>query len=124
MSQGMRGKTKVCTRCGEEKPADEEHFRKAGKGNGRLHSWCRACNREYAREKRQEEDADAEMVPVSVTGRKVSVHSAHWHPARRAGRGRFVRNKRRTECNNALLVHPRESVRLPDGRRGVAMLVL
>jgi hypothetical protein len=40
--------SKVCTRCGEEKPPDEFPLRK--KGKLRRQSYCRACKRAYDRE--------------------------------------------------------------------------
>jgi hypothetical protein len=38
---------KVCTRCGEEKPADDDAF--PVRPNGRLRSWCRLCANQATR---------------------------------------------------------------------------
>ncbi len=39
---------KRCAHCGQEFPADLEHFPPAGRP-GKLHSYCRPCKKEYAR---------------------------------------------------------------------------
>ena len=36
------GKEKLCKKCGEYWPADEEFFFKGNDSDG-LHSWCKAC---------------------------------------------------------------------------------
>lgn len=99
---------KQCTRCEKEKPATEEYFRKQGKGRGKLHSWCKQCNREYARERRKQKQKEKQQ--------------NHWHRVRRQ-RGEFVKEKQRTDFG-ALLVHPRQLVRLDSGRVGLVMLIL
>jgi hypothetical protein len=37
------GPTKVCTKCHEELPADEEFFYRNGGRKKGLKAWCRAC---------------------------------------------------------------------------------
>lgn len=45
---------KMCPRCKEQWPADEEFFRKDHRGDHpRLHSWCRACEAEQKHEYRE-----------------------------------------------------------------------
>lgn len=36
-------KTKVCTKCGEEKPATEEYFYRKKDGRDGICSWCKTC---------------------------------------------------------------------------------
>ena len=42
------GKTKVCTKCGEEKPATEEYFSKSKRGKYGIRSDCRVCGAKLA----------------------------------------------------------------------------
>lgn len=41
--------TKVCTKCGEEKPATAEYFMKRAANKDGLGSWCKNCAHEYNR---------------------------------------------------------------------------
>lgn len=45
---------KACTKCSEPWPADKEFFRCQPRRNNphRLAPWCRACEKDYASEKR------------------------------------------------------------------------
>lgn len=43
-------KTKICTRCKEEKPRDSEHFPLHNKTSDGLDSWCRKCRASYRSE--------------------------------------------------------------------------
>lgn len=47
------GWEKKCTKCREWYPADNEFFAKDGKTNDGLFSWCKACNNEHNRLKRE-----------------------------------------------------------------------
>lgn len=42
--------TKICTKCGEEKPATAEYFRKAKGGKNGLRGQCKVCDKEYNKE--------------------------------------------------------------------------
>ena len=44
------GLEKKCTKCGDWWPADKEFYN--SNGGGKLHSKCKACERELIREKR------------------------------------------------------------------------
>lgn len=48
--------TKKCSHCGKELPVDQ--FKKIGWG---LCSWCKECNRKYARERKQKLSAADKM---------------------------------------------------------------
>lgn len=61
--EGVNGPERRCTRCGEWKPATEEHFGFKDRAARRLRSWCRPCWNNYQRERyltrAQEEALDA-----------------------------------------------------------------
>lgn len=42
---------KKCTKCGQWRPADNDHFAAFRQGAIGLHPWCRDCHRQYNREK-------------------------------------------------------------------------
>jgi len=42
--------TKICTKCGEEKPATSEFFHKAKRGKHGVRANCKVCENEYNRE--------------------------------------------------------------------------
>ncbi len=42
---------KTCTKCGEWRPADTDHFAAFRQGALGLHPWCRDCHRQYSRDK-------------------------------------------------------------------------
>lgn len=46
--------TKICSKCGEEKPATTEYFRKAKANKDGLMGQCRDCIKEYEKQYRQE----------------------------------------------------------------------
>lgn len=46
--------TKVCSKCGEEKPATTEYFRKAKRNKDGLMRQCKDCTKEYYKQYRQE----------------------------------------------------------------------
>lgn len=41
-------KTKVCPRCGRRRNRERDYTWRA---NGTMFSWCKQCNRDYARER-------------------------------------------------------------------------
>ena len=46
------GQEKLCTRCNEWWPADEEFFAPNAQGSGQLFHYCRACQVEWQRGQR------------------------------------------------------------------------
>jgi len=40
-------KTKICTKCGEEKPLTRVYWRIRSSGKDGFHSWCKICAKEY-----------------------------------------------------------------------------
>ena len=61
---------KACTKCKEEKPADDFSIRT----NGRLSSWCRACNNAATTSWREKNrPADAPRLPAPVNRRTTEI---------------------------------------------------
>ena len=48
---------KICTGCGEEKPATAEYFYRATKEKSGLASWCKSCKKKYYEENREKVSA-------------------------------------------------------------------
>ena len=48
-SSGYNGSepTRICPKCGKEKPISEFGFRNMGNGTIRNQSWCKACRNKY-----------------------------------------------------------------------------
>ena len=46
--------TKICNKCGEEKPATTDYFRKAKANKDGLRGQCKDCIKEYEKQYRQE----------------------------------------------------------------------
>ena len=46
--------TKICSKCGEEKPATTEYFRKAKANKDGLMRQCKDCTKEYYKQYRKE----------------------------------------------------------------------
>lgn len=42
--------TKICSQCGEEKPATTEYFNKWTRSKCGLRAYCKMCEKEYNRE--------------------------------------------------------------------------
>jgi len=51
------GPEKLCTRCNEWWPADEEFFAPDAQGSGQLFHYCRACRVEWQRSQRDKKRA-------------------------------------------------------------------
>lgn len=66
--------SKVCTKCGEEKPATREHFHVNGMGRFGFVSWCRICCAERNRERRA---ADPEQHRARARARYVADPERH-----------------------------------------------
>ena len=58
---------KICTRCTTEKPAEDFHKHKSGKGG--LQAWCKSCCNERAREKSAEAREERERIKAERQAR-------------------------------------------------------
>lgn len=72
------GTEKLCTRCDEYWPADEEFFYLANKKRDGLHSWCKSCYLEWKRGRYRERKRLSVPMPVpALVQAEASAVSAH-----------------------------------------------
>lgn len=68
--------TKRCPKCGQDKPADREHFYNDSRSKTGLSSWCKNCQNQATKRSKKKQEARTEKIepnPVVETGGKMTL---------------------------------------------------